>query len=397
MLGCSEIVGKLKKFSCLIGVSCRNDDITASVAEFDAWPFEEEHRRIIENRKSGTNLTWSEVNNMPYTAKVISETLRRATILPCFSRKASQDFEINGYKVRKGWSINLDVVSIHHDPEPLRPFSFLGFGSGPRMCPRMNLAKLEICVFIYHLINKYTLLIMESTSSGRQIMLGLDDPVMWGFKGFPIFDTKLARWVLAAEDICFKNALYSYIFRVGKCIPITRGGGIYQEHMIEALERLKDGEWLHTFPEGKVYQEDVPIRRLKWGTASLIVRAPITPIVLPIVHHGFHEVMPEKYMFGRRPPVPLWNKKIDIIIGDPIEFDLPAMRQKAISQSRNESFPTIGWPSTPDGLDELAQRCLYTAISEQIRAAMERLRCFGKSFVKSWVGSNLPKSEIKVF
>jgi len=22
-----------------------------------------------------------------------------------------------GYKVRKGWSINLDVVSIHHDPE----------------------------------------------------------------------------------------------------------------------------------------------------------------------------------------------------------------------------------------------------------------------------------------
>ncbi|KAH1150977.1 hypothetical protein GYH30_044798 [Glycine max] len=215
-------------------------------------------------------------------------------------------------------------------------------------------------------------------------MSTLDDPVMWGFKGFPIFDTKLARWVLAAEDICFKNALYSYIFRVGKCIPITRGGGIYQEHMIEALERLKDGEWLHTFPEGKVYQEDVPIRRLKWGTASLIVRAPITPIVLPIVHHGFHEVMPEKYMFGRRPPVPLWNKKIDIIIGDPIEFDLPAMRQKAISQSRNESFPTIGWPSTPDGLDELAQRCLYTAISEQIRAAMERLRCFGKSFVKSW-------------
>eukprot|EP00256_Glycine_max_P024771 XP_003547876.1 N-acylphosphatidylethanolamine synthase isoform X3 [Glycine max] len=228
-------------------------------------------------------------------------------------------------------------------------------------------------------------------------MSTLDDPVMWGFKGFPIFDTKLARWVLAAEDICFKNALYSYIFRVGKCIPITRGGGIYQEHMIEALERLKDGEWLHTFPEGKVYQEDVPIRRLKWGTASLIVRAPITPIVLPIVHHGFHEVMPEKYMFGRRPPVPLWNKKIDIIIGDPIEFDLPAMRQKAISQSRNESFPTIGWPSTPDGLDELAQRCLYTAISEQIRAAMERLRCFSKSFVKSWVGSNLPKSEIKVF
>ena len=49
-------------------------------------------------------------------------------------------------------------------------------------------------------------------------------------------------------------------------------------------------EQLHTFPEGKVYQESAPIRRLKWGTASLIARAPVTPIVLPIVHHGFQEV-----------------------------------------------------------------------------------------------------------
>lgn len=33
----------------------------------------------------------------------------------------------------------------------------------------------------------------------------------------------------------------------GKCIPITRGGGIYQEHMNEALERLGDGEWVCTY------------------------------------------------------------------------------------------------------------------------------------------------------
>ncbi|KAI5418935.1 hypothetical protein KIW84_043237 [Lathyrus oleraceus] len=75
-------------------------------------------------------------------------------------------------------------------------------------------------------------------------MSTLDDPVMWGFKGFPIFDTNIARWVLAAQDICFKNPLYSYVFRTGKCIPITRGGGIYQEHMNEALERLNSGEWV---------------------------------------------------------------------------------------------------------------------------------------------------------
>ncbi|XP_031114560.1 abscisic acid 8'-hydroxylase 3-like [Ipomoea triloba] len=129
-----------------------------------------EHLDIIAKRDGTSTLTWAEVNNMPYTLKVISETLRMATILPWFSRKAAQDFEIDGCKIKKGWSINLDVVSIHHDPEifpepekfnpsrfdeNLKPFSFLGFGSGPRMCPGINLAKLEICVFIHHLVCRY--------------------------------------------------------------------------------------------------------------------------------------------------------------------------------------------------------------------------------------------------
>ncbi|KAG6388584.1 hypothetical protein SASPL_150016 [Salvia splendens] len=131
---------------------------------------QEEHQQIESSRDDGSSLTWSEVTNMPYTAKVISETLRRATILPWYSRKAAQDFDIDGYKIEKGWSVNLDVVSIHHDPEifpepekfnpsrfdePLRPYSFLGFGNGPRMCPGINLAKLEICVFIHHLVCRY--------------------------------------------------------------------------------------------------------------------------------------------------------------------------------------------------------------------------------------------------
>ncbi|XP_054825531.1 N-acylphosphatidylethanolamine synthase isoform X2 [Prosopis cineraria] len=176
-------------------------------------------------------------------------------------------------------------------------------------------------------------------------MSTLDDPLMWGFKGFPTFDANLGRWVLAAEDICFRNAFYSYICRLGKCIPITRGGGIYQEHMNEALERLNHGDWLHTFPEGKVVQDDAPIRRLKWGTASLIVRASLSPIVLPIVHHGFQKM--------------------------------------AISQTRKEPFHLNGWPCTsPDGLDEAAQRCLYTTISEQIRTSVERLRIFRKSILR---------------
>ncbi|XP_051115245.1 N-acylphosphatidylethanolamine synthase isoform X2 [Andrographis paniculata] len=206
-------------------------------------------------------------------------------------------------------------------------------------------------------------------------MSTLDDPVMWGMKGFPVTDAELGRWVLAAEDICFKNPVLSYLFRLGKCIPITRGGGIYQEHMNEALDRLIDGAWLHTFPEGKVCQEDAPIRRLKWGTASLITRAPVTPIVLPIVHRGFEQVLPENYMFGRRPLVPLWNKDIRIVIGEPMVFNIPNLKQQAEQMSREKDtvLHHHGWPETHCGMNEAVQQCLYTIISEQLREAMQKL------------------------
>jgi hypothetical protein len=44
---------------------------------------------------------------------------------------------------------------------------------------------------------------------------------------------------------------------------------------------------LHSFPQAQDHQ---PIRRLKWATASLIVRAPVTPVALPIIHTGFEKV-----------------------------------------------------------------------------------------------------------
>ncbi|KAK1288288.1 N-acylphosphatidylethanolamine synthase [Acorus calamus] len=232
--------------------------------------------------------------------------------------------------------------------------------------------------------NPETLLrLVRSRPPGRPLltvsnhMSTLDDPLMWGFKGFPTMDARLARWVLAAEDICFKNTVLSYFFRLGKCIPITRGGGIYQDNMDDALDILSDGGWLHTFPEGKVLQENGPIRRLNWGTASLIARAPITPTVLPIVHCGFEKVMPEKFLFGRRPLLPLCGKKIQIVIGEPIEFDLQKLAQTAKTMGRNSSCQSKGWPTIPGhGLDEAAQRWLYTHISEKIQTMMEKLRNF---------------------
>lgn len=88
--------------------------------------------------------------------------------------------------------------------------------------------------------------------------------------------------------------------------------------------------------------------------------------------------MPEKLFFGRRPLVPLCNKDIKIIIGEPIEFDLQSLKKTAKTVSRDSSFDSLGWPNTtPDGLDEVAQKWLYINISDRIRTVMERLRSFG--------------------
>ncbi|KAM0928354.1 hypothetical protein ACQ4PT_002428 [Festuca glaucescens] len=140
----------------------------------------EEHLAIREGLNGEAHLRWSDVNNMQYTTKVMNETLRRATILPWYSRKAAQDFNIDGYEVAKGASVNLDVVSIHHDaavfsdPEKfdpdrfdstMKPYSFLGFGSGPRMCPGMSLAKLEIQIFVHHLVCTYDWKALENDDS----------------------------------------------------------------------------------------------------------------------------------------------------------------------------------------------------------------------------------------
>ena len=93
--------------------------------------------------------------------------------------------------------------------------------------------------------------------------------------------------------------------------------------------------------------------------------------------------MPEDYLFGRRPVVPLINKNVKIIVGDPIEFDLPRLREMALSESCDESSPELGWPSlSPYGLNEVAQRFLYSMISEKIQTIMENLRQIGKTISK---------------
>ncbi|KAL1552667.1 (+)-abscisic acid 8'-hydroxylase [Salvia divinorum] len=180
-----------------IGVIFAARDTTASIM---TWIFKylaenpsvlqavtEEQEAIIKAKEEGREekaLNWSDTKKMPMSSRVIQETLRVASILNFTFREAVEDVEFNGYLIPKGWKVLPLFRNIHHNPEyfpepekfdpsrfeaPVKPNTFIPFGSGIHSCPGNELAKLEILVLLHHLTTKY-----------RYSMMGPQNGVQYG-------------------------------------------------------------------------------------------------------------------------------------------------------------------------------------------------------------------------
>jgi 1-acyl-sn-glycerol-3-phosphate acyltransferase len=162
------------------------------------------------------------------------------------------------------------------------------------------------------------------------------------------------RWITGAKEIAFTNPLTTWIFSSGKVIPIIRGAGIDQEAVHFCMDRLREGQWVHIFSEGKVNQTGI-LKKLRWGIGKLTTATEPTPIVLPIyirgeygmllplffffffffffpshlfcsrkktlnvvlrAHIGFEKIMPEWRIY-----IPRFFQEVDILIGEPISMD----------------------------------------------------------------------------
>ncbi|XVE82574.1 hypothetical protein DITRI_Ditri16bG0016600 [Diplodiscus trichospermus] len=130
----------------------------------------EEQLAIARKKPEGTSLTLEDVNSMTYGLKVVKETLRMSNVILWFPRVALHDCTIDGFEIKKGWLVNIDATYIHYDPnlyrdpmqfnpsrfdETQKPYSFMPFGSGPRTCLGMNMAKLTMLVFLHRLTTGY--------------------------------------------------------------------------------------------------------------------------------------------------------------------------------------------------------------------------------------------------
>ncbi|KAG7597615.1 Cytochrome P450 [Arabidopsis suecica] len=129
----------------------------------------EEQSQLTNKASNKPFLELEDLSEMPYASKMVKESLRMASVVPWFPRLVLQDCEMEGYKIKKGWNINIDARSIHFDPtiynephkfNPLRfeeakANSFLAFGMGGRTCLGLVMAKAMMLVFLHRFITTY--------------------------------------------------------------------------------------------------------------------------------------------------------------------------------------------------------------------------------------------------
>ncbi|KAG8052848.1 hypothetical protein GUJ93_ZPchr0001g31604 [Zizania palustris] len=133
----------------------------------------EEENMQLKRRKTdmGETLQWTDYMSLSFTQHVITETLRLGNIIGGIMRKAVRDVEVKGHLIPKGWCVFVYFRSVHLDDslyeesykfnpwrwkeKDMSSGSFTPFGGGQRLCPGLDLARLEASIFLHHLVTSF--------------------------------------------------------------------------------------------------------------------------------------------------------------------------------------------------------------------------------------------------
>jgi cytochrome P450 family 3 subfamily A len=127
-----------------------------------------------QQQQKNDEVNYESIGEMKYMDMVIDETLRLYPPANRSDRVASNDYEFNGIKIKKGQIITVPIYALHHDadiypdPELFDPerfnednkkkrdnVAFLPFGTGPRNCIGMRFALMEIKLLLSKILHNY--------------------------------------------------------------------------------------------------------------------------------------------------------------------------------------------------------------------------------------------------
>uniref|UniRef100_A0A914HBF8 Tafazzin n=1 Tax=Globodera rostochiensis TaxID=31243 RepID=A0A914HBF8_GLORO len=207
-----------------------------------------------------------------------------------------------------------------HWPFPKQPGFFYRWRSNATILAVFCLSKLVFCFnkIVVRPEQKQTFLKLLRDQNRPLITVCnhrcvMDDPFLWSMFTFREFLSNISRfrYILAAHDVCFTRNYHILFFSLGRCVPVVRGAGVFQQGVDYCLERLNTNGWVHIFPEGRVTRERL---RIKWGIGRLIAESNKPPMLLPIWVRGMEDVWTT-----RAPYRPRFWKTVEVSIGDPID------------------------------------------------------------------------------
>ena len=130
------------------------------------------------------------------------------------------------------------------------------------------------------------------------------------------------RWGVCAADVCFKEGSFlAKCADAAKVLPVRRGAGVFQEELDVIITKLRQGDWVHYFPEGKIRQ-DRHVHPFRRGVGRIIAAIDDTDHlqVLPFYHIGLDNVQPTTPESTSILSKPNLGIHVHVIFGAPVDL-----------------------------------------------------------------------------